>query len=392
MPSNILKKESGNIRAGSKLIIFHVIVIASTIILSLSYAASSQALLQVGTDAIDFTLTDLEGKEVSLSQFPRGKAMILVFWSTWSRKSPPLLKRFEEFHRKYRDKNIQVVGINADNQFISEEDIKSIRNVTQDLDITFPVLIDRGLKTFHSYNVIALPSTLVISDRRISYEMAGMPLVGTEDMFDYLLELAGEKPQRVVKPAYMPLHDAIANTNLARQFVIKKRSMMAFPMFKKAIEKDPRYMLPYVEMARLHKAEGNSSEAEETLRKALSLEPDNVVVMCELGYLLSDNGKSGEAIELLEKAVAKNSYTPSYYYYAYALSRTGKTEEALKAFETAISLNPYEPKIYRLRAGVYEDKGMMKEAAGDYRKTLELMLHFKYPLPGPAGGQLNATK
>jgi Tfp pilus assembly protein PilF/peroxiredoxin len=373
-------------------LIFHVIAVASTIILSLSCAASSQALLQVGTEAKDFTLRDLDGEEVSLSAFPREKAVILLFWSTWSRKSPALLKRFEALHRKYGDKNIQVLGVNANNQFISEEDITSVSKVVRDIDVTFPVLIDRGLKTFHSYNIIALPSTLVISDGRISYELAGMPLLGTEDMFDYLLELAGEKRKRAVKPAYMPSHDAIANTNLARKFVMKKRSMMAFPMFQKAIEKDSRYMLAYVEMARLHKAEDNNAEAEATLRKALSLEPDNVAVMCELGYLLSENGKHDESIELLEKAVGKNSYTPSYYYYAYALARTGKTDESFKAFETAISLNPYEPEIYRLRAGVYEGKGMMKEAADDYRKSLELMLKFQYSPPRPSDSQLKAAR
>jgi Tfp pilus assembly protein PilF/peroxiredoxin len=337
----------------------------------------ANALLQVGAQAPDLSLKDIEGKELSLSSFSQKKELILVFWSTWSENSPKALKRFEEFQATYRDKGIQVIGINADNQTISPGDLENIKKVVSDTGISFPVLLDRGLKAFHEYDVIALPSTFVVSEGKITYELPGLPLVGTEDMFDYLLVLAGEQPRKTVEPKYQPRHDAIADTNLARGFIKKRDHDMAYPLLKKAIEKDPRYMLPYVELARLYNQEGKKAEAEEVLRNAIDAERQNVVAMSELGYLLAKNGKTGEAVEILEKAVKMNSYPPSHYYYAYALSKEGKLNEALKAFGEAISLNPFEPEIYLLRGEVLENNKMLKEASADYRKALELILKIK---------------
>lgn len=344
---------------------------------SFSYTAMAQAMLQVGSEKIDFTLKDTIGNEISLSQYSYKKAVILLFWSTWSAKSSNALKRFEDYHKKYKDKGFQVIGINADKQAIAEEDLISIKKVLQEREVTFPVLLDSGLKTFHSYNIIALPSTIVISEGKIVYELPGLPLVGTEDMFDYLYFLAGEKPGKIIKTGYMPAHDAIANANLARKFAKKNLNTMAYSKFNESIKKDPKYILPYVEMAKLYTSEGKNSEAEEFLTKALSIEPENVVIISELGYLYSKTGRTKEALEILKKAVSKNSYTPSHYYYAYALSKAGQLKDALSSFDDAITLNPYEPEIYFLRAEVYEESRMLKEAASDYRKALELLMNIQ---------------
>lgn len=338
---------------------------------------SAQALLQIGAQAPEFTLKDIDGRDVSLSQYSQKKAVVVIFWSTWSAKSPNALKRFEGFYKKYKGRGIQVLGVNADSQTISNEDMEKIKKLVKDIDITFPMLMDKGLKTFHEYNVIALPSTIIVSEGKITYELPGLPLVGTEDMFDYLLVLAGEQLKKKMEPKYKPRHDAIADTNLARGFVKKKRYEMAYPLFKKAIEKDPKYMLPYVELAKLYELNGKRTEAEEAFRKALAIEPENVVVMSELGYFLTKTGRTKEAVEILEKAVKVNSYTPAHYYYAYALAKHGQMERALNAFDGALYLNPYDPLIYSLRGEVYKNGKMLKESASDYKKALGLILEIK---------------
>jgi len=357
-----------------EILLVQTIIFAVGLFVSFTYTATAQALLQAGMEAPKFSLNNIEGKEISLSQYSGKKATVILFWASWSANSSKALKRFEGFYEKYKDRGIQVIGINADKQLISDKDRETIKRVVKELGVTFPVLIDRGLKTFHSYSVIALPSTVIISGGRISYELPGLPLVGTEDMFDYLLVLAGKAPRKKLKPKYLPRYDAVADANLAGQFVKKKIYIMSYSLFKKAIEKDPKYMLPRIGLAKLYEMEDKKAEAEETLRKALTVEPENVVAMSELGYLLSKTGKTKEAIEILRRAVKKDSYTPVYYYLAYALSKEGRLKEALNAFGKALSLNPYDPAIYELRAEVYEKNKMLKEAAADYRKALELRL------------------
>ncbi len=353
-------------------------VLVCAVFLCLStYPTMANALLQVGAQAPDFSLKDLDGKDVSLSNFSQKKALIIVFWSTWSANSPRALKRFEGFNEKYKDKGLQVVGINADSQEISPADVENIKKSVKDAGVTFPVLLDKGLKTFREYNVIAIPSTIVVSEGKITYELPGLPLVGTEDMFDYLLVLAGEQPRKKMELGYQPAHGAIANTNLAKKFASEGKNDMAYLLLKKAMEEDSKYMLPYVELAKLYELDGKKADAEETLRKAMTVDQQDVVVMSELGYFLARSGKTSESLGVLEKAVKLNSYPPAHYYYAYALSKDGKMNEAMKTFEEAIAMNPYEPSVYELRAEVYENNKMLKEASADYKKALQLILKIK---------------
>ncbi len=354
-----------------------VLAVVGAVIIFFTCTATAQALLQLGAQAPDFSLKDIDGKDVSLAQFSTSKGVVVLFWSTWSLNSPKDLRKFEAFHRKYKERGIQVIGINADNQMISNDDLEKVKKLVKELDITFPILLDKRLMTFHDFSIIALPSTIVISEGKISYELAGLPLVGTEDMFDFLLVMAGEPPRKKMEPKYRPRHDAIADTGLAEGFVKKKRYEMAYPLFRKAIEKDPKFILPYVELARLCEIEGKNAEAEDILRKALLADPESVVAQSELGYLLTKAGKLTDAIVILDKAAKDTSYTPAHYYLAYAFGVGGQLKKAMSAFDQAVSLNPYEPATYRLRAEVYEKNNMLKESAADYRKALELSLKIK---------------
>ncbi len=356
-----------------RMIVPHLFLLLFILSITLVCSAQAQALLQAGSQAPDFSLGSTGGKDVALSCIPE-KKVVLLFWSTWSANSKKALRRFEEFHEKYKDRGITIIGINADNQTISPEDRENVKKMVKELGVTFPILFDRSLDTFHDYGIIALPSTVVIVDGRITYELPGFPLVGTEQMFDYLLTLVGEKPQTKVVPKYQPRFDAVADANLAEAFIKKNMSMMAYPLFRKAIEKDPKYILPYVELGKLYVGDGENARAEEILQKALSVEPDNVAVMTELGYLLCRTGKVNAAIDILDKAAAMGSYTPAHYYLAYALGKDGRLKESLAAFGAALSLNPFDYRLYLLRAETYENSKMLKEAAADYRKALELLL------------------
>ena len=198
-----------------------------SLIIGLPFActAIAQALLQVGAKAPDFSLKDIDGKVHTLSEYSEKKALVIVFWSTWSAKSPKALRRFQEFHKKYKDKGIQVIGINTENQTISAEDVKNVSSTVKNLDISFPILLDQGLSTFQSYSAIALPSTIVVSDGKITHELAGLPLTATEDLFDELMVLAGEQPRKKMEPSYKPRYDAIADTNLGRRMDIQARHL-----------------------------------------------------------------------------------------------------------------------------------------------------------------------
>ncbi len=67
----------------------------------------------VGPVAADFTLKNLDGEDVKLSDF-KGKVIILDFWATWC---PPCVKEiphFNELAGEYADSGLVMLGISLD--------------------------------------------------------------------------------------------------------------------------------------------------------------------------------------------------------------------------------------------------------------------------------------
>ncbi len=68
----------------------------------------------IGSEALDFTQADMEGKNVALSSF-RGKYVLVDFWASWCRpcreENPNVVNAFN----KYKDKNFTILGVSLDN-------------------------------------------------------------------------------------------------------------------------------------------------------------------------------------------------------------------------------------------------------------------------------------
>lgn len=81
--------------------------------------------LEVGDEAVDFTLPDINGNMIALSSF-RGKYLLLEFWASWCgpcrEENPNLLKAW----RKYNSRGFEILGVTLDEKKdVWESTIKS---------------------------------------------------------------------------------------------------------------------------------------------------------------------------------------------------------------------------------------------------------------------------
>lgn len=348
--------------------------------LTLPPAGATLQGLQVGSEAPDFQLKTLDGKPGGFADLHGEKLTVLLFWSTWSRNSEEALTRLEKLYRSYRDRGLSVVAINADGQRVGATERSDIAAVAERLDLSFPLLLDDGLQAFHDYGLIALPSMVVLDPQRtIRYELSGYPLVGVEEMVDFIratLEGRSLSPEVAAETGYRPDPRALHYHNMGRK-TLKARRMLAMAemWFKKAIEADERFVEPRLSLARFYLDRDKRAEAAEQFSRVLELQPGNVVALCESAMILAGRGKDAEAMELLSRAKQEDPYyTPGYYYLGYLKGRSGALKEARALFEEALRINRTSPDIHIYRGRMHEERQEPEQAAEAYRKALEAVL------------------
>lgn len=109
----------------------------------------------IGKEAPGFALNNLSGNRVSLESF-KGKPVLLNFWATWCPYCRKERSHLNELHKDYKDKGLIIVSISTDRS------MKKLRKFMADTPADFIVLSDRDGSVSSSYNIMGLPSSLLI--------------------------------------------------------------------------------------------------------------------------------------------------------------------------------------------------------------------------------------
>lgn len=122
----------------------------------------------LGQPAPEFTLQDVDGRVVRLSDF-RGKVVLVNFWATWC---PPCRKEFPELVKAYAGGSGDVVVVGVDLQ----ENASEVGQFASDYGATFPIVIDARADVAEAYRVLGLPSSYFIDAQGILRDQFFGPL------------------------------------------------------------------------------------------------------------------------------------------------------------------------------------------------------------------------
>ena len=119
---------------------------------------------------LDFTMKDLDGKDVSLSSF-KGKVILLNFWATWCGPCKAEIPAFVELQNQYGKDGLVILGYSVD------DEAPKARAFANEYKMNYPVLLGLGREDVQeAYGPIwGIPASFIISrDGRVCQKHLGI--------------------------------------------------------------------------------------------------------------------------------------------------------------------------------------------------------------------------
>ncbi|HWM69461.1 MAG TPA: TlpA disulfide reductase family protein [Steroidobacteraceae bacterium] len=107
---------------------------------------------------LDFTLHDVDGREIALSHF-RGDVVLLNFWATWCAPCRVEIPDFIVLYEKYHERGLVILGVSVD------DPVPRLVSFVAEFRMTYPVLVGAERRDFlDAFGQLAgFPTSLLIS-------------------------------------------------------------------------------------------------------------------------------------------------------------------------------------------------------------------------------------
>jgi len=121
--------------------------------------------LKKGDTPPDFTLTSLDGEEVTLSSL-RGKKVVLNFWATWCPPCKAEMPHMQSYYEQYaKDDNVEIVAVNltsGERDLTADGKIDTVMTFRDSFELTFPIVLDPENSVGSEYKILTIPTTYFI--------------------------------------------------------------------------------------------------------------------------------------------------------------------------------------------------------------------------------------
>jgi peroxiredoxin len=114
----------------------------------------------IGEQARDFTYPDLEGKEVSLSDFYEKKVVFINIWATWCPSCKKELPTVQKMYEKFKGDDFEVLAVSID-----ATGKKAVVPFMKKYGLTFPALLDTTGSIQLLYGTTGVPESFIIDKK-----------------------------------------------------------------------------------------------------------------------------------------------------------------------------------------------------------------------------------
>ena len=122
-----------------------------------------------GSEALDFTLPDLKGKEVSLKDY-RGKVVFLNFWATWCEPCKDEIPSMQALYERFEGEPFEILAVSIDS-----DAPEVVEEFAKGYGVTFPVLHDRKGRIKEMYKTTGVPETFIVDQNGVVAEKVWGP-------------------------------------------------------------------------------------------------------------------------------------------------------------------------------------------------------------------------
>jgi len=121
---------------------------------------------KVGDVATDFSLPNIDGEMVSLSDYDDAKGFIVIFTCNTCPYSITYEDRINALDAKYKYKGYPVIAINPNDPAAKDgEELSDMKQRGEDKDFTFPYLQDKGQKVYPKFGATRTPHVFILEKK-----------------------------------------------------------------------------------------------------------------------------------------------------------------------------------------------------------------------------------